>query len=188
MNNSQNNPMKNEGSRFGKHFGLFVTGAYEFVELLAFTLLTVFILTSFMCRHSVVKGPSMEKTLEDGQHLLISNLFYTPEQGDIIVFNDVRKDQKAMVKRVIAVGGQHVKVTESDVYVDGVKLEEDYVYLDASRPQEYHPCELTVPEGSLFVMGDHRNNSRDSTQFGVIDERSVLGKAWIRLSHFMFYR
>ena len=181
----ENNNSNNKSS--GNAFSVFVIGMHEFVELLAFTLLAILLLTTFICQHSVVVGPSMENTLENGEHLIISDLFYTPAQGDIIVFQDLTKKDNAMVKRIIAIGGQHVKVTSNEVYVDGIKINEEYVYLDSDRPQSYRECEITVPEGYLFVLGDHRNNSTDSSSFGVIDQRSVLGKVWIRLSPFKFF-
>lgn len=189
MRKENNHQTINANPRLGKGFQTFVLGLKEFVELAVFVLLTIFLLTTFLCQHSIVVGPSMEKTLLNGEHLIISDLFYTPKSGDIIVFQDISKSEKAMVKRVIATGGQHVKVTSNAVYVEGEKLNEtDYVYLDAERPQEYRECELTVPEGYLFVMGDHRNNSTDSTRFGVIDQRSVLGKVWFRISPFKFFK
>ena len=186
MNNNQNKVSSKHSIE--KIIRSLLNGMHDFVELFTFALLAIFLLSTFICRHSVVVGPSMQKTLENGEHLIISDLFYTPHQGDIVVFQDITKSDKAMVKRIIAVGGQHVQVTKTAVFVDGQKLNEDYVYLDAERMPEFHECEITVPQGYLFVMGDHRNNSTDSSLFGVIDERSVLGKAWIRLMPFTIFK
>ena len=161
---------------------------YEFVELLAFTVAAVLLLTLFVCRHSVVVGDSMTNTLKEGEHLIISDLFYKPQTGDIVVFDDVSVEDKSkgesspLIKRVIAVGGQHVSITEQGIYVDGEKLSEPYVYTGV-----YEELELDVPEGSLFVMGDHRNNSLDSRAFGVIDEGAVLGRVLFRLLPFTIY-
>lgn len=168
---------------------------YEFVELLAFTVAAVLLLTLFVCRHSVVVGDSMINTLKEGEHLIISDLFYKPQTGDIVVFDDVSVEDKSkgesspLIKRVIAVGGQHVSITEQGIYVDGEKLSEPYVYTGDFYFGDYlyEELELDVPEGSLFVMGDHRNNSLDSRAFGVIDEGAVLGRVLFRLLPFTIY-
>ena len=168
-------------------------GAYECVELLAFTVMIIFLLTIFLFRHSVVVGPSMQRTLENGNHLIISDLFYQPKTGDIVVFDDLSIDDKSegvsssLIKRVIATEGQHVKITTDAIYVDDVKLEEDYAYFDAQNSDFYEPMELTVPEGKVFVLGDHRNNSWDSRRFECVDERAIVGRALVRLSPFTIY-
>ena len=71
------------------HTSSFLKSMYEFVELLVFTLLTVFLISALLCQHSLVKGPSMLQTLENEQHLLVYSLFYKPSEGDIIVFQDL---------------------------------------------------------------------------------------------------
>ena len=131
----------------------------------------------------------MENTLLDGEHLIISDLFYTPKQGDIVVVQDLSKKDlhpelsKPIVKRVIATEGQTVMIMPSgDVYVDGELLDEDYVYIDVS---EYHYKELSlvVPEDSVFLMGDHRNVSLDSrSSAGAFSEDAILGKVILRFA------
>ena len=151
-----------------------IDGIFDILEMFVFALAFVLIAMAFCFRHSVVDGPSMMDTLQDGEHLIISSLFYTPKQGDIVVVQDASKEDvnrnlaKPIVKRVIATEGQTVKIyydTQSEknvVYVDGILLDEPYVYIDESNYQ-YHSLETTVPEGCVFLMGDHRNNSTDST-------------------------
>ncbi len=89
-----------------------VDGRFDFIELFVFTLVAVMILTTFFFRHSIVEGESMEGTLTEGEHLIISDLFYKPERGDIIVCEDYETGLfKPIVKRIIAIGGDTVKVT-----------------------------------------------------------------------------
>lgn len=136
----------------------------------------------------VVTGDSMNQTLVDGDMLLLaSNTVYrNPRQGDIIVVSkDSFRGGECIVKRVIATEGQRVDIDFENrtVYVDGVPLEESYVFFaeDDHRPmiQEGMVFPLVVDEGCVFVMGDNRNDSQDSRspEIGMIDEREILGRA-----------
>jgi len=161
-----------------------IDGRFDILELFVFTLLAVMIITSFFFRHSVVVGVSMEQTLYEGDHLIISDLFYKPKQGDIIVCEDyTTAERNPIVKRVIAVEGDFVEIKQEGVFVNGKLLEEDYVYIDTSN-YNYSNLTLKVPEGELFVMGDHRNKSTDSRLLGTISEDSVLGRVLIRFYPF----
>jgi len=139
----------------------------------------------------VVSGTSMNMTLLDGDYLLLlSNTFYhQPRQGDIIVVSkDSFDDGAAFVKRVIATEGQTVDIDfqRGIVYVDGVALDEPYI--KELMVQQYYQTitDITVPEGSIFVMGDNRNNSDDSRneQLGTVDAKLVLGEAMFVLFPF----
>ena len=130
----------------------------------------------------VVDGPSMERTLLNGDYmLLVSNMFYKePKHGDVVVVSKQAYDNgKPIVKRVIATEGQTVDIdfNEGVVYVDGVAQDEPYTKtLTTLKEGTVFP--LVVEEGKVFVMGDNRNNSKDSrsTQIGQVDKREVLGK------------
>ena len=157
---------------------------FDFVELFVFTLVFVLFITSFIFRHSVVVGGSMENTLFEGERLLISDLFYTPEYGDIIVFQDTETGIKgAVVKRIIGLPGDVIEVYENgSIYRNGVLLIEEYIFIDGKNPQDNSV--FTVGEGEYFVMGDHRNNSEDSRSFGTIKEDSILGRVLFRFYPF----
>lgn len=168
------------GEPAGKRF---ICAAFDFFELFAFTLAVVVILLSFVFRHSVVDGDSMLGTLKNGEHLIISDLFYSPERGDIIVFEDHATGfKKPLIKRIIAVGGDEIRISGKKVYLNGELLEEDYVYVDGYLNDA--SVVLVVPEGELFVMGDHRNESSDSRVFGTISEDSVIGRVILRFYPF----
>ena len=137
----------------------------------------------FIFHVTTVRGSSMNDTLLGGDRLFTSDLFYTPEQGDIVIFRTPYYDEP-LIKRVIATEGQTVDIDfdAGSVYVDGNLLQEDYIK-EPTRTSNGFSGPLTVPEGMLFVMGDNRNNSNDSRlpAIGCIDVRAVQGKAFFIL-------
>lgn len=161
-----------------------IDSRFDFAELFIFTLLAVMILTSFIFKHSIVDGGSMLNTLESGEHLIISDLFYTPSQGDIIVCEDYSTGiRKPIVKRVIAVGGDYLEISRYGyVCVNGEMLSEEYVFIDGDF--RYPEVSMFIPDGMIYVMGDHRNASTDSRNVGCIDEDAVLGKVLLRFYPF----
>ena len=160
--------------------------AYYTMRSLVGVLVVLALVFTFVGRLILVDGISMEPTLIDGEMMVVRSLGCTLEQGDIVVLaKDGFHNGDAIVKRVIAVGGQTVDIDygTSTVYVDGVVLDEPYIKEAMRDPGLVNSnmtiTSVTVPEGSIFVLGDNRNNSTDSrhVQVGTIDERYVLGKA-----------
>lgn len=170
---------------------------FDFFEMLILAACTILFLFAFVARVSIVEGASMNQTLEDGDRLIVSDLFYTPSQGDIIVFQDLESGHdNAIVKRIIATGGQTVVLSYGyvdgiyavTVTVDGVTLDETaYRYYDLSLPSRYREryqgtTTYVIPEGCVFVMGDNTYNSEDSRgDFGFIEEEKILGRVVFRL-------
>ena len=163
----------------------FVLGIFDWLEVIVLSAAFALILFTFVMRVAVVDGDSMNHTLHNQEVLIISDLAYVPENGDIIVFSSPNYPEP-IVKRVIAVPGQTVDIDFETwtVTVDGKVVEEDYVNrVPGSMNRSDMEFPLTVPEGKVFVMGDNRNESLDSrnSRIGLVDERYILGEVKIRL-------
>ena len=165
---------------------------FYWLNALTTALVILVLVFTFFGRLTRVDGESMDYTLQNNELLLVWSLGYTPQQGDIVVLNKTTATHlggRAIVKRVIATGGQTVDIdyNTSTVYVDGEPLDEPYLWepmmdIYGSRGSTH----IEVPEGSIFVMGDNRNGSDDSRDnlIGTIDEDYVLGKAFFSIFPF----
>lgn len=155
---------------------------YEWVQALVCSVLAVVVVFTFGIRLIGVDGHSMVPTLQHGDRLLVLNsaLCGGYERGDIVVLRKESFLPTPIVKRVIATGGQVVDVdfSSGSVFVDGQRLQEDYVNERTYR-NDGTEFPLTVPEGSVFVMGDNRNHSNDSrdARLGTVDARYIIGRA-----------
>ena len=172
---------------------------YGFIEIICISVVVVILLFTFVARLSTVEGTSMTDTLQNGDKLVVSNLFYTPKTGDIVVFQ--QSDgyfSEPLIKRVIAAGGQQVRIDFENwtVYVDGIALkEDDYVKrrtVTMTYKTEFYKYyanlldetgTMVIPEGKLFVLGDNRNGSADSRfpGVGLVDRSDVMGRVLFRL-------
>jgi signal peptidase I len=124
-----------------------------------------------------VDGFSMNPTLQNGEYVLVRRLSYkfdVPDRGDIIVFSFPVDQSQDLIKRVIGLPGEKVSVQQNTVLIDGVPLQESYI---AQAP--LYSGEWIVSEGELFVLGDNRNDSKDSHQWGLLPMENIIGKALI---------
>jgi signal peptidase I len=162
---------------------------FELVETLLLTLLIFLVVQMFVAQPYQVQQPSMENTLMPDQYVLVDKLtphFDDYHRGDIVVFTPPVNwthdaSNTPYVKRVIGVAGETVDVHGGHVYIDGRQLTEPYIYENQSTdmPDGGSKTWKLLP-GQLFVMGDHRQASQDSRDFGPIDKSSVIGRAWLR--------
>lgn len=172
----------------GEEKGSFRMDLYYWTQALVMVLIGLTLICTLVGRVIGVVGSSMVPTLHDGDLLLLQSLGYTPRQGDVVVlrkpgFPPPPQDSAPIVKRVIAVGGQHVRVDyeTSTVYVDEIPLDEPYIkeiMVDRYNP-DMSVLDVTVPEGSIYVLGDNRNNSSDSRHeaLGCVPTECLWGKA-----------
>lgn len=165
---------------------------FEVVETLVLTLIIFLVIQTFIAQPYRVEQQSMEQTLEPDQYVLVDKLtprFDTYKHGDIVVFNPpadwIQPDGTPFIKRVIGIGGDTVEIKDDGfVYINDTQLNEPYVYAEDGEPQptdtSTDPPRWEIPDGELFVMGDHRAKSSDSRTFGPIQDGDVIGRAWLR--------
>lgn len=173
---------------------------FDSFETFCHALVLMMILFVFVFRFVTVDGRSMNNTLADQDKLVISNLFYSPSTGDIVVLNAEGVEglnQHYIIKRIIATGGQDVSINFDtwDVTVDGKTLDESYVNREVGRMRhdslsgiegvtfdEDGVAHFTVPKGQVFVMGDNRQHSTDSRLVGYFEEERIMGRVLLRIA------
>ena len=139
--------------------------------------ISVLIIT-FLYQPVRVEGTSMLPRLEDHDRLFINKFVYHIEsihRGDIVVFHYPRDPEKSYIKRVIGLPGDRIWIEQGKVWLNGVRVDEDYVP-DRFRDSRSMP-EIVIPEDSYFMMGDHRSISSDSREFGPVERDLIYGKA-----------
>lgn len=167
-----------------------VSSIFDVIEMFAICTAVILLLFSYVARLTVVEGESMESTLFDNDYLVVHNVAYTPTRGDIVVIHKISAPtyHNPIIKRVIATAGDTVDIDFDTwtVYVNGEAIDEPYANLEPGRVYSELAFPLTVEEGTVFVLGDHRNYSADSrvAQLGLIDERCIVGRAVLRLLPF----
>lgn len=154
---------------------------YDWIQCIVAALLCGILIFIFVGRIIGVEGPSMMQTLQNGDKVIMSNLFFAPDHGDIVVIKTDYFEDSPIVKRVIATEGQTIDINfdTGEITLDGQILEEDYIN-GLTLTQEDFDGPLTIPEGYVFVMGDNRNESTDSRSHyvGLVDVRNILGKVY----------
>ena len=171
--------------------------AYEWIDCAVITILCILLVFTFLFRQVKIDGGSMNPTLIHGERVIVSDVFYTPKYGDIVVISSEVYDNIPIIKRVIATEGQWVEIYNGVVSVGDTKdsmkpVGSEFVgdiYTDAivgggAYGSQTYP--LQVKKNHVFVLGDNRNVSLDSRTeaVGLVDQRHILGKAVLRVYPF----
>ena len=130
----------------------------------------------------IVEGSSMEANLHNGERLIVVKAAYwfgEPQRGDVVVFTHPLDPGRTLVKRVIGLPGEHIKIEDGVVYIDGSPVQEPYVNGQAGTYCSGAYCELAIPEGDYFVMGDNRAASSDSRTWGMLPGEDIIGRVWL---------
>ena len=166
---------------------------FDWLDIIISAMLAVVVIFTFAFRVATIEGDSMKNTFYEGQKVIITNWFYQPKFGDVVVVsrnaenNASASAEGPIIKRIIATEGQQVNIDfeKGIVYVDGVALDEPYTKTPTNLKSDV-VFPVYVPEGHIFCLGDNRNESLDSRSSrigngGMIDTRYVLGKVVMRI-------
>ncbi len=169
---------------------------FEWVDCAVITVLVILLLFTFVFKQVQVDGTSMNDTLQNKERVIVSDVFYKPKYGDIVVVSNEVYGDIPLIKRVIATEGQWVKIADGMVYVgdteDSLEPKGNEFSSDprteaiVSVLEGYHEYPLQVPAGTVFLLGDNRSISLDSRtkSVGFVDEEQILGKAIYRVYPF----
>ncbi len=175
--------------------GIGLGGIAEMLEVVALALV-MFIAVRAVAQNFIVDGTSMAPTFENGELLIVNRLAYksfdlswipgvdntdwrpfgSPQTGDVVVFPFPQDPTRDFIKRVIGTPGQTIEIRDGLLYLDGVPLAEDYI----AEPLRDDLAPTVVPEGTVFVLGDNRNRSYDSQEWGMLDQSTIIGRADVR--------
>jgi len=166
----------------------------EWVTVLVVALVIAITVRSLILQQFYISGPSMEATMFQDNRVLVNKLSYRLHdihRGDVVVFDRVTVDGQVvqhddLIKRVIALGGEKISITDCKVFIDGKLLPEPYLNdYDLAQTVVEDRCrvpmmdEMIIPDDQLFVMGDNRPQSFDSRMFGPIEQNLVVGRAFV---------
>ncbi len=155
--------------------------AFDWLQCIVAALIFTIILFTFFARIIGVDGSSMYPTLVDKEHVAVSNLFYAPKHGDIVIVRQKTFKNEPLVKRIIGLEGDVIDIRDGAVYRNGEKLDESAYLMDGMKTFESDiRFPVTVAEGCILVMGDNRTGSTDSrsSMIGQIDKRCILGRVY----------
>lgn len=156
----------------------------EIVTTVVLAVVIYLVVQTFVVQTFQVQQVSMVPTIQPGEHLLVDKLtprFDSYSRGDVVVFRapGTADDETPFIKRIIGVGGDRVELEAGAVLVNGVALDEGYISRGPTDPDCGEDA-WNVPQGEIFLMGDHRNQSQDSRCFGTVRVERVVGRAWLR--------
>ena len=170
-------------------FKSFLRILYEIIKTVAFIVLVFIVVRYFLIQPFLVDGNSMEPNFHDNEYLLIQKISYRfkePARGDVVIFHPPQKSVY-YIKRVVALPGEKIVINEDKVMIynkerpDGFELNESYV---KQYEQTNGDLSQTLKSDEYFVMGDNRENSSDSREFGPIDHKNIAGKVFVTIFPF----
>lgn len=158
----------------------------DFLETIVVSLAIFAVVYIFLFQPHQVDGQSMEPNFHNGEYILTDKISYRihkPNRGDVVVFHSPQDEKVDFIKRIVGIPGDTIKVSAGHIYLNGIKLNESYVndpgkVLAGRFLRE--GAEIEVPLGQYFVMGDNRNHSSDSREWGLVTSGGIVGRAFFR--------
>ncbi len=158
----------------------------DFLETIVVSLAIFAVVYIFLFQPHQVDGQSMEPNFHNGEYILTDKISYRihePKRGDVIVFHSPQDENVDFIKRIIGIPGDQIRLAGGYIYLNGVKLAEEYI----NEPGNVLPgrflrdgAEVEIPSGQYFVMGDNRNHSSDSRDWGLLSLNGIVGRAFFR--------
>lgn len=156
---------------------------FSFIQSLTITVLLAFLLRAFVLQPFIVEGASMEPNFTDKEYIIIDKLSYRyrePKRGEVIVLHPPVAETQNYIKRVVGLPGENVRVQEGIVYINGTPLDEPYLDSNIKRDSRFDTnTNLTLGSDEYFVMGDNRNHSSDSREWGKLPKTNIEGRTWL---------
>jgi signal peptidase I, bacterial type len=158
---------------------------YQMILSCILVIAAVFLINTFVIQQVQVDGSSMNQTLQNNDRLLLEKLTYhwsSPKRFDIVVFKPYESGKLLYIKRVIALPGETIQIKDGNIYIDGAKLKEHYG-IEKIMESGIAAQNITLGKNEYFVMGDNRNNSKDSRdrEVGLVKRSAILGKVFVRI-------
>ena len=160
---------------------------WEILKIVIIALAIIIPIRYFLIQPFFVNGASMDPNFLDGDYLIIDEISYRlnePKRSDVIIFRYPLDPSQFFIKRVIGLPGETVKIEDGKVFIYSIETSDERIILDESAYLEdsYTPgnLEITLEEDEYFVLGDNRMASSDSRKWGELDEKYIIGRAWIR--------
>jgi len=158
----------------------------DLMETVVIALAVFVVIYLFLFQPHQVRGSSMYPTFEDGEYILTDKISYrlgSPARGDVVIFRAPRNEEYDYIKRVIGLPGDLVEIENNHILVNNQLLPEDYLPTDfVTQPGSFLGREtaVKVPQKQYFVLGDNRDHSSDSREWGFVPRENIVGKAWVR--------
>lgn len=164
---------------------LIIKNFYEIFKTIAVMFLLAFVIRAYIVQTFVVEGLSMEPNFHDGEYLLIDKISYRfnqPQRGDVAVFISPEDAKLHFIKRVIGLPGETIEITQNRIFINNRPLQEDYLKQGEQTligDNLLNDFKAVIPQDHHFVLGDNRQNSKDSRLIGLVPKRNIVGRAFI---------
>jgi len=159
---------------------------FDILKTIIIVLILAFLIRNFLFQPFVVEGQSMEPNLINDEYLLVNRLSYridSPKRGDVIVFQAPNNPKYDYIKRIIGLPGEEVEIKNNNIYINNQPLSENYINTENNfaQPKKNSNVKINLKQDEYFVLGDNRDHSSDSRDWGILPKNNIIGKAWLSL-------